>query len=689
MKTQISQFCNEFSEVLAPLSATLRQAIDGLNQVKDGQSLGDVLPGLADVSLRLRALTDKVEGQEAYVLVFGPLKSGKSTLLNAISSAYVSEVTSLPAYPCMVHVKYAETPNYTLHRYDGSTQTVSGGEGLRDRIEEAHLRLAQRLREVEEEGGQFEPARDLPEAIRRIVVELPAENLRESGTVLVDTPGLYSRMKFGYDLMTREFRNSAASAVFVVKTDNLFLEQVFADFNDLLGMFSRVFVVVNLDGNKQDLGPDGMLAPSLEKEDPGRIIEAFESLTMSAELRRAMEAGRLRIYPVDLLQAASASLRGESATDGDPFGAFLGDLTEYLNSTDYMTEFMGDSLRQGEGLCEEIAAHQESAALQQVRQRQQALQDELDDLDAVILAVTELRNLNWTEMLNPVRETHVAWSRRFGSDLKANIASSLDRAVDQWLDSDDSLLDLQSKYLNPLLRQSASDIAKETSTRLAASVEEDGCGVELPPPGAEWLEGANLSLSELRAESLASIDTAADPLLFSIAIDYDEVPVKRGLFDLALFRSVAAIRRKLFGSAENPASPIPSSTKQRRIGVDGQDAKASMRAIVEAHLNKLFPSAVDRRSRKLVDQYIAAFAEKAVAALESMHDRLSDRRMATSGQKADHEETVALLDQLNGANALLLEAIGNLSEKHDAGERQIEAEGLDDPERRQTSERVA
>ena len=33
--------------------------------------------------------------------------------------------------------------------------------------------------------------------------------------VLVDTPGLYSRMRFGYDLMTREFRNFAAGHIHV------------------------------------------------------------------------------------------------------------------------------------------------------------------------------------------------------------------------------------------------------------------------------------------------------------------------------------------------------------------------------------------------------------------------------------------------------------------------------------------
>ena len=52
----------------------------------------------------MQQLSDKVTEQQAYVLIFGPLKSGKSTMMNAIAGSYVSEVSSLPAYPCMVFV---------------------------------------------------------------------------------------------------------------------------------------------------------------------------------------------------------------------------------------------------------------------------------------------------------------------------------------------------------------------------------------------------------------------------------------------------------------------------------------------------------------------------------------------------------------------------------------------------------
>ena len=236
---------------------------------------------------------------------------------------------------------------------------------MRSHMRAAHAELAEAIRAGEGRGEEFDPASHLPRAVRRVDVRMPAEQLADSGAVLVDTPGLYSRMKFGYDLMTRECRDSAASAVFVVKTDNLFLEQVFAEFSELLRLFSRIFLVVNLDSTKQDLQPDGSLGSSLERSDPQQIVEAFERLAMNAALKEARDDGRLRIYPIDLLRAASARLRAANGDGGrrrrerrrraaaepaDDFASFLSDLTQYLNSTDYLVAFLGDSLRQGRGI---------------------------------------------------------------------------------------------------------------------------------------------------------------------------------------------------------------------------------------------------------------------------------------------------------------------------------------------------
>lgn len=220
----------------------------------------------------------------------------------------MSEVTSLPGYPCLVFVQHSETPHHSVTRYNGRETVLGSGMELKAVVEDAHPVLAAQIRAAEEAGIAFDPAVNFPETIRRVDIKVPVPPLDESAMILVDTPGLYSRMNFGYDVLTREFRDGAACAVFVVKTDNLFLDQVFAEFNQLLGIFSRIFIVVNVDTGKRDLAPDGSLCPSAESEHPERVLEAFRTLSMAGPLRAACDAGRVRIHAVDLMSAASAIL---------------------------------------------------------------------------------------------------------------------------------------------------------------------------------------------------------------------------------------------------------------------------------------------------------------------------------------------------------------------------------------------
>ncbi|HKX46427.1 MAG TPA: dynamin family protein, partial [Planctomycetota bacterium] len=391
MQTVLSQFCEEFATAVRPLLAPLKDFAEALADGAGGEggspALRSALPGFQDVAHQLRALAEKVAEQQAYVLIFGPLKSGKSTLMNSLAGAYVSEVTALPAYPCMVYVSHSDQREFVVTRYNGETQAFSAPASMRMQVNRDHAELADRIRASEDAGHDFDPALDLPEAIRRIDVKVPATDLAQSGAVLVDTPGLYTRMKFGYDRMTRDFRDSAACAIFVVKTDNLFLEQVFAEFQDLLQLFSRIFLVVNLDTTKMDLRPDGSLAPSLEREDPVRILEAFETLAMSAPVKAALDEGRLKLYPVDLLRAASRRLQRASGASGpgedtDDFETFLGELTEYLNSSDYLVAFLGDSLRRARQLLGEARELCEHPGVRGIAAERQQLAEERGGLDA-------------------------------------------------------------------------------------------------------------------------------------------------------------------------------------------------------------------------------------------------------------------------------------------------------------------
>src|SRR5690606_5215769 len=114
----------------------------GIQDQQDLDALRPVMTALAEIQHRFQTLEEKVAGQQAYVSIFGPLKSGKSTLMNAISGAYVSEITALPAYPCLVYVKDGPEQKFVVTDYQGGRTPCQDGGEMQERLQRAHIALA-------------------------------------------------------------------------------------------------------------------------------------------------------------------------------------------------------------------------------------------------------------------------------------------------------------------------------------------------------------------------------------------------------------------------------------------------------------------------------------------------------------------------------------------------------------------
>src|ERR1700761_3004956 len=160
MKTEISRFCDDCLKIFESLPPALDSAAEHFEKSGEPALFRLPLTELNDVRARLRSLVEKLGSQQAYLLIFGPLKSGKSTLMNAISAAYVSEVTSLPGYPCLVYVRHAEEPHFSATRYNGRESVFANGRVLKDVIADSHIALADQIRVAEERSGEFDPRRD-------------------------------------------------------------------------------------------------------------------------------------------------------------------------------------------------------------------------------------------------------------------------------------------------------------------------------------------------------------------------------------------------------------------------------------------------------------------------------------------------------------------------------------------------
>jgi len=568
--------------------------------------------------------------------------------------------------------------------------TFTDAKGLHEMVLRAHGELVGRIREVEAGGEQFDPAFHMPQAIRRIDAKLPTTVLAESGAVLVDTPGLYSRMKFGYDRMTRDFRHAAACAIFVVKTDNLFLEQVFHEFNDLLELFSRVFLVVNLDRTKKDLSADGRLVPSLEQSNPQAIIEAFRDLTMSAPLKAAADAGRLNIYPVDLLGAASRRIRrsrGEEPRadelldehqDDERFERLLADLTDYLNSNEYMREFLGDSVRRAASLVGEMGDLVEHEALRDLSAQLASLRDEHALVAAQVQALERLAGVDFDHQVNSLQESLLAGAVRHAQEVRDEIGAVLSQTVDGWFQDDSSFKSLREGRMEELLNSARDRLVRYVRSELERQASSAAGGLDISEDRMGDLRSVCLDVQSAARGVLAeSMGEEELPRLKS-SLETTQIPVRKRFWDFVLLRSRSAVRQRLLGPSENPARPLPMDQKASRLG---DPARQKMK---ELAVNQL-ETVLETVSRYNPEQTVQAYAHKLAARLNEQVARLREQMTA---READLARTLAevehVLSDVHALDEHVQQAEQNLQDMREEFIETSPARAADEPAPSQT-----
>ncbi|TVS16383.1 MAG: hypothetical protein EA417_10590 [Gammaproteobacteria bacterium] len=664
MQGLLSHFCEALEHGLSPLLKPISEVADDFNA--QATAVPAVLPPMREVADQISLLVDKMAEQQAYVLIFGPLKSGKSTLMNAICGKYVSEVSCLPAYPCLVHVAHAEQTRFQVTRYNGSTNTIVDEPALAQAVADDHKVLVEALRSCEAAGIDFEPQQHATTAIRRIDIRVPAGDLAQSGAVLVDTPGLYTRMKFGYDRMTRDFRNAAACAIFVVKTDNLFLDQVFAEFEDLLELFGRIFLVVNLDSTKQDLQSDGTLAPSLEHADPQAIVRAFENLAMTAPLREARQDGRLQIYPVDLLRAASGRIgrqeqeqvEAEGARD---FAALLEDLTEYLNSNEYLRGFVADGLQRAAALLDDLGDLLEHRDVLSLQGRGRTLAERKAQLESADAALDRIVAIDWRAL---AARQGALLRERVESEiepLRSSARQTLHDALAAWFENDSSLAALCRDSLAPELERVHEELGRLLRDECESQLGPAAAMADLDAEPASDLETAGVDLASALRDVLDERPLAAGLPTPVTVLDSLQLPVRRRIIDWLLLRRPATVRRYFFGPPEAPEIRLTAAEKARRLGDSGREAMADQ---LDALLEPMFECAggsmleawVSRHQGELAAQLDRRSSERRAAILSELDEvsaelaqvqRVVDRLGALRQLAAQRSSLVsALMDEL-------------------------------------------
>jgi len=692
VKTNMQTFCQEFSKELEPFGEELSRALSELPPREEIKQIESTVLGLREVQQRLSTLREKVSNQRTFLLIFGPLKSGKSTLMNALSGAYVSEVSSLPAYPALVYVKNGERQSFEATDYEGRKREFQDNMALTEAVRTDHAQLADAIVAAEQTGEDFDPHRHHPKAIRRMDIEVPAVHLAESGSVLVDTPGLYSHMRFGYDQMTRDFRDTAACAIFVVKTDNLFFEKVFEEFEELLSCFSRIFLVANIDSSKRDLRPDGTLAPSLESRDPQKIIDSFRSLSMSATLRDAIEEGRLKIYPIDLQKAASrtlSELKGNGPTPveddaaaaeqrDDGFDQFVDDLTGYLNSSDYLHDFMYDSLRLAQDLTAEAGGLVSGDAVAELNQTIRQTQEELERERSRLAALETLEQQDWDEAFDTLR----ASKNRLPGELVEQGAESLENACQEqlsaWMESDESWNELLEKRLNPLLEQEGARRSGRLLKQLRAQMEGNHAGAEFSQTQLTALRDAGLAVEEALSGAVKDLGDAIQPGTPRLVVDPENIPVARTVGDYLRFRSRGRVRQEIFGDDGNRG--IEAEVKQKRLD---DDSLKKLRATVRTTVDREMPELLQRYADELVDTHVRKCTEALNQSISQLKARLQERIGPVESVLRQCRQTHEVFERVESSSERFGRQLRQIQRQFDlepaSAGNSVEADQSDDP----------
>jgi hypothetical protein len=361
---------------------------------------------------------------------------------------------------------------------------------------------------------------------------------------------------------------------------------------------------------------------------------------------------------IDLSADMADEVAEEMVDDG--FDEFLGDLTSYLNSSDYLRDFMTDTL----GMAEELI---EEEIQQSTGESSEQLSKASEDLDAAIEAdreriqlLGELEGADWAACFAHLRKESEQLLIELAQKLDGK-GSSLEAAIDEWMQSDENWHELFSRRLNPLLGRKVSNFIDYLLEQLRVMLDTSTGGARFSFEQTESLNRAGLSIDKRVPQLLEKFGKDIDVPKPHLEMGFEEVPIKLGLMDKLLFRNEAKVRQQFFG-ADGEQSNTPAKKNQRLEGPGAEYLKAA----TKSHVLDTLPGLQKDYANQIVNQYIDSYC---AALKQEVAEQKAKADQNIRTKEADQEFLKEPVDGLEGirlAAQKLAESLAQIGAEFDA-----------------------
>lgn len=317
----------------------------------------------AELKEKLSMLRERARRPEINVLLFGPLKAGKSTLMNLLlDNPLVSQVTQLPAYPCTVEVRDLRRGPEGEPQEEEQTLFYPADNGKPEKMsfKQGQDRLERLLADFKEAGDKA--VIKYPRVEQRVDLK---RSPKDPNLVVYDSPGLFfstwlentpqqqpgSEPGSGYSSATEKLFDLADIAIFIIRPEQLFQNYVAQWLRDFKHKM-RFFILVN--GSRQAFQwRDKEIVEYDQILNQKEIKEYFDKHVAGPTLVGLIQQKtRVSLHFTDLLEVARRRFVNEEELPdclNNPYGEALNEINQYIRGdslADKKIESLGE-LRNG------------------------------------------------------------------------------------------------------------------------------------------------------------------------------------------------------------------------------------------------------------------------------------------------------------------------------------------------------